>query len=281
LDILIDELPGTFAVVEIHTSGQANIPWGNTRKYFYNITGTPTSWFDGTVECRGAHQSVQQMYDWYKGVYNSRRNRPTDVTIELSAKNVGEQSYEFTARVCMEKGGSAKNVRIYMVEVLDNWPVSPSYSRNTVRQAATTQDISLSPGDCQEIVRRVDFDDNSWNRKEDIKIIAWAQAPLSSAPAEVYQAAESQYPFLKIDCNKIKKHRSKCKRGGIKGKIRMKNKKHNGAVLTVTIDGIEEVPAEIVGKKAKYKDWVWPPGEHQVAVTAPNCPKHAKIVECE
>jgi len=136
----------------------------------------------------------------YQNEYNQRINVPTDVVINLSAIQVSGQTYRVTAQVCIESGGVAKTMRIYIVQVLDYWPASPNYHRNGFKQAATTQDITLNPGQCQQIQRDFTFDTESWNNRQNIRIIAWAQRPLSAAPAEVYNAAFIAWPFM-ADCN--------------------------------------------------------------------------------
>jgi hypothetical protein len=70
-----------------------------------------------------------------------------------------------------------------------------AYSRNGFKQAASTEDVSLIPGECKEVVRTFTFDEGSWDQQADIKIVAWAQQPLSSGPAQVYQAANMGWPF--------------------------------------------------------------------------------------
>jgi len=90
-------------------------------------------------------------------------------------------------------------MRIYMVQVLDYWPIPPTYSRNGFKQAAATEDISLEPGRCANVIRTLTFDDDSWGQQANIKIIAWAQEPQSSGlpidRAEVFQAAQMRWPF--------------------------------------------------------------------------------------
>jgi hypothetical protein len=62
-------------------------------------------------------------------------------------------------------------------------------------QGATLGDITLAPGECDTLTKTFTFDETSWSRPEDIRIIAWAQKPESSSPAEVFQAAILSGPF--------------------------------------------------------------------------------------
>jgi hypothetical protein len=142
------------------------------------------------------------MVSWYMGSYNTRNNTPTDVTLDLGGAQVSGQTYQISVTVCIEAGGAGKTMRIYVVDVLDGRYDSglPTYSRNSFQQAATPLDVTLSPGECETITRQLTFSSVSWSHQDDIKIIAWAQAPNSSAPANVYQAAVMSWPFI-IDCN--------------------------------------------------------------------------------
>ena len=195
----MDAYPETFAFVQIHYADSYVTTWGEARADFYELDTCPTSWFDGVLEREDAWT-----YAVYRADYLERRDVPTDVTIELSSLLVGPQTYEITANVCIEAGGTPKIMRIYMVQVLDHWPATPSYSRNGFKQAADEHGsepaILVGSGTCQEITRTFTFDTESWLQQDDIKIIAWAQQPGPSGPAEVFQAAIMTWPFA-ADCN--------------------------------------------------------------------------------
>ena len=94
-------------------------------------------------------------------------------------------------------------------------------------------------------------------------------------------AIESLCPVSTLTCNYIKKHKSKCKRGGIKGKVKLWTDDFDGFTVTITINHTEKVQTEIEGRKAKYNNYFWPPGRYPVEITKPNCPEHTKTVKCE
>jgi len=188
---LMNNYPDVFAFVQIHHGDNYATAWGNQRANFYGLTGYPTDWFDGVISHIG-----EKPYSVYEAALLARLSIATDVTIDLTAVETAAQTYEFTANVCLQPGGTAKTLRIYMVQVLDFWPIPPAYSRNGFRQAAATQDVNLTPGNCVQVVRTFTFPTTpDWDSKENIKVIAWAQMPYSQAPAEVHQAAMLQYPF--------------------------------------------------------------------------------------
>ncbi|MBN1854134.1 MAG: hypothetical protein JW829_15510, partial [Pirellulales bacterium] len=178
--------------MEIDTSGSYSPSWGYfTRKYFYNVTGTPTTWFDGITKCAGAYSTSQQMYTWYKNAMQARKAIPTDVAMEMSAFQTGDRTLDVSATVHLEVSGAAKTMRIYMVQVLDDYPSTPYYARNSLRQVVEDGfDITLNPGESDTITRSVTFDSVSWNRLLDIKMIAWAQMPNSTGPADIFNAAQ-------------------------------------------------------------------------------------------
>jgi hypothetical protein len=192
--------PGTFTLLQIHLGDGYASTWGNGRDTFYAVSGTPDAWFDGALEASGAYTNVDSQYNWYLQQYNQRRAVSTDVTIALSGVQTSGQTFQFTANVCVEPSGTGKTLRVHLVQVLDVWPTAVSYSRNGVKQGATYADITLNPGQCEQVVRSLTFDAESWSHQSDIKVIAFAQAPTAAGPANVYQAAEAAWPFMR-DCN--------------------------------------------------------------------------------
>jgi dockerin type I repeat protein len=190
--MLLDDYPDLFTVMEIDLTGTYSPSWGYvTRDNFYDVAGTPTTWFDGMVERVGAYADVQLQYNWYKQAIQSRASVLTDVIIDMSAEQTGAQTYEITSTVSIEAGGATKTMRFYLVETLDHYPTLQPYYRNGLRQAVETGvDITLNPGQSQVITRSVTLDSTSWNKLEDVTMIAWAQAPSSSGPAEVLNAAQ-------------------------------------------------------------------------------------------
>ncbi|MDY7109465.1 MAG: hypothetical protein SYC29_12590 [Planctomycetota bacterium] len=187
---LIDTYPDTFAVIEYHYDDSYDTPWGNSRKTFYNAiwVGLPMFIYDGLEDA--------WPIDTYEEKFLQRQAEPTDVDIQLSAVPVDEDTYEFTAELCLEPDGAARTVRLYMVQVLDHFPFGIQHEpRNGFKQAAGTEDVNLEPGVCAFVTRQFTFDADSMSHESDIKIIAWAQDPDSSGPAEVHQAAQIAWPF--------------------------------------------------------------------------------------
>lgn len=177
--MLQDNYEQTFAMVYYYN--YSSDPWMNARLNFYHVSGVPAVWFDGVIPRVGVYGNVQQTYNWYAGTYNTRRGVPTDVTIQLSGEYVAGQTYRIYGEVCIEPDGQAKTMRVYMIQVLDHWPSDVSYFRNVFKEAAATEDITLSPGDCQTVQRDFTFDADSWNQQDDIAILAWCRCPAAAA----------------------------------------------------------------------------------------------------
>ena len=201
---MLDNHATTFTLVQMRVGCTGSTPWGHARFDFYCEEVTPTVMFDGVEACIGTLTSDEAQYQWYEQTYLSHLAVPTDVTMELTGYPDGPQRYRIGARICLEPGGTAKTVRVYLVEVLDPWPEWPSYARNGFRQAATTEDVALVPGECVTVFRDFVFDNTSWQLQDLIRIIGWVQEPQNLSPpqdrAEIFQATSAPWPFM-LDCN--------------------------------------------------------------------------------
>ncbi len=153
---------------------------------FYSAFQIPVVHFDGLISCMGAEEYDCNAYD---NVYESRRAVPTDVTIGLTVVPGDPDMLSVSAQVCLESAGNARSMRIYIVQVLDRWPADGGYHRNGFKQAAATEDISLTPGQCQVVDRTITLDAESLADQGNVRIIAWAQENSDTAPSEVYEAA--------------------------------------------------------------------------------------------
>jgi hypothetical protein len=202
---LLNSYPDTLALVQMYVGCDGATPWGDARFAFYGATGTPTVLFDGLEECAGTLGSTAAHYAWYESTFLARRPQPTDITLTLTAYPYSGRTYRVGVRVCMEPGGTARTVRVQLVQVLDYWPAyTPYYTRNAFKQAAPEQDLALVPGECVNVFAFLTFDNGSWSHTGDIKFVAWVQAPQAASPpgdrAEVDQAATIGWPFPP-DCN--------------------------------------------------------------------------------
>jgi len=197
LSRLLDVYPDSFVLVQYHWLDGHETPWSDARWAFHGVEFTPTAVFDGVDLVEGAVWDIDQQYTIYRtNHFLPQRAVPTDVTISLSAQSLGGQTYRVAAEVGIEPDGEGKTLRMFAVQVLDHWPDWPDYHRNTFKQAAPTQDISLLPGETQIVESDFTFDDDSWANQENIRIVVWAQAPAASGPVAVYQAATRSWPLI-------------------------------------------------------------------------------------
>ncbi|MBN2447927.1 MAG: thrombospondin type 3 repeat-containing protein, partial [Phycisphaerae bacterium] len=197
LSDLLDVYSGSLAFVQIHIYDESATAWGDARWAFHGGAYTPTAVFDGVDPLEGSVPDSAQQYTIYRtNHFLPQRDVATDVTLELSATPLSGQTYRVSATVGIEAGGTSKTMRIFMVQVLDHWPATHSYHRNGFKQAAPTTDITLLPGETQVVEQDFTFDADSWASQQDIKIIAWAQAPSDTAPVAVYQAATRLWPLI-------------------------------------------------------------------------------------
>jgi len=175
------------------------VTWGDDRWSYNGGQYTPTAIFDGAGLVVGAVHDQDQQYTIYRlNHFLPQRAVPTDVTIDISGEDLGAQTFRISASVGIEAGGVGKTMAVYMVQVLDHWPSYPEYSRNTLKQAAPVQEITLAAGESQVIQNDFTFDADSWADQDNIKIVVWAQVVAASGPVEIYQAAVRQWPLISL-----------------------------------------------------------------------------------
>jgi plastocyanin len=183
---IANDYPDRFAPVTMHVNDDGfDIPWGQHRlDVFYGVAGAaPTFMVDALWNCQAAD---------YRYHVEQELTQPTDVTLELSASPVGGSTWDVTARVCLEGGGS-RPVRVYTAATLDEHPDLQRYSTNLLMQKPFETDITLSG--CENVTSTINFDPVSMANTSNIVIIAWAQMPATSAPTTVYQAGIMRWPF--------------------------------------------------------------------------------------
>jgi hypothetical protein len=187
----MDDYPNDIVAIQCHVGDAYETTWTSRRATFYGVTGVPTTWFDGVLERVGSYDNDTQMYNWYRTAMNERLGVPTDVTIELDAEQVGEQTFEISVTIGIEEGGSAKSMTVQILQVLDYYPASSdSRYRNCVRQDAPIQSAYLVPGGSTTLTCQFTLSGVDWDQRENVKIVAFAQAPGPSGPLEVYQAGQ-------------------------------------------------------------------------------------------
>ena len=191
-----------FIAIDCHTSGSVSTSWTIERANWYGVTGLPTTWFDGVLECVGAYYNDTQDYNWFEDQYDARKNVPTDVTISLLATETDPNTYLIRATVGIEAGGTAKNMVVHIVQVIDNYPYTADNRWvNTVRQNSNNRTVSLTPGTYDTVEWTVALTGDNWIYRDRAKIIAWARDTGAPPPdKEVHQAAQLLWPFAEGGC---------------------------------------------------------------------------------
>ncbi|MGD8450806.1 MAG: multiheme c-type cytochrome [Phycisphaerae bacterium] len=201
LDLLLDTYPDSLAFIQYQIfDAEYSKPWGDNRWAYYEAEYTPAAIFDGTDKLEGAIEDLDQQYTIYRANhFLPERANPTDVTVEFdNVLQLGGPNYLVDVAVSVEPGGVAKTMDVYIVQVLDHWPDTKPYHRNGFKQAAPVEQITVGPGQTGYAQYIFSLDDDSAEREEDVKFIAWAQQPEPGFPAAVYQAAVRVWPLITI-----------------------------------------------------------------------------------
>jgi len=196
LNDLLNQNPDRFIPLFIFTSGYTT-PWGIQRDAFYNVTGIPSVWYDGLFDAyyEGWAQGYPYPYTGYMPVaLDERLLIPTDVTIDVQVAGAGD-TWRATATVCIEPGGTGRDLRVHMVRYLDWYPTVYNYYRNCVMEGHQMPDITLAAGECAQVEQAFVLDANSLVNPDNVGIAVFAQDPLAGAPAEVQQAGQQRAPF--------------------------------------------------------------------------------------
>jgi hypothetical protein len=181
-------LSGTLAVVEYNLWDSYQLPWGALRaQNFYNsiFQGTPCFVLDGLWDAYPTSTYVNK--------FLNRQAVDTPVTVGITSWESTPNRYDTTVTVCLEENASPVDLRVYTLVVEDHYPPIFSYNRNGFRTATPTTGISLNPGECAEVNNLIPIYPQL--SQDYLKIVAWAQEPNASWPADVYQAGIDSWPF--------------------------------------------------------------------------------------
>lgn len=205
LDQLLNVYGDSFAFVQYHVdwfdpndpNPDPTLVFAHQRmENFYGSHETPTAVFNGWNIVKGSLFDVYMQYDEYRQYYFlPERATPTDVTLDLDISYLGGRDFRIAVTAGVESGGTARTLRIHVVQVLDHWPDGHDYYRNGFKQMAEKADIQIAPGQSQLVLRELTVDEESWSRQQDIKIIVWAQAALEQGPATVFQTVQRGWPL--------------------------------------------------------------------------------------
>jgi hypothetical protein len=111
------------AIIDYHNGDSYTNTYGTARQNYYNLSGTPTAWFDGGNTVVGGDHT-QSMYSSYLPKYNLRIAVPSSFVLSIYGEKVG---LNYTILLIAEKVGSysGPNPALHLVltqsNIAQNW----------------------------------------------------------------------------------------------------------------------------------------------------------------
>ncbi|MCH2141159.1 MAG: hypothetical protein MK100_09025, partial [Phycisphaerales bacterium] len=189
-----NEIIGTM----IHGGDAYATTWGNARQNFYSVGGYPTVWLDGWSSMAGSYGSVAANYSQLNSRLNSCLARPTDVTIDFAGEEVSGNQYKLMGTIGRDASGDAGTVRVQLIQCYNEvgFPESNEHQFNTVRQAMTSFDVSIAPGQSHEFNHTFTLSGESSANTNNVTYLCIVQTPSSSGPAQVHNAHKHDHGAL-------------------------------------------------------------------------------------
>jgi hypothetical protein len=185
MDNFDDPPPPQFCMIKYDSGNQTT--FGSSRQTFFSIEYVPSVSMNGEAVHVGG-----ESYSYYLNWFNTKRNVPTDVTIQLWAENTTGTQYRATARVTLlPEATASRTMRIYIVYVQDHYNSTSTYARNVCRYGTLAGTYTFAPGETRDFQALFTTTNPDTNRR----VIAFAQENRSTAPAQVYQAAMRLWPW--------------------------------------------------------------------------------------
>ena len=215
----MNEHPDTFIAIELHINDHYRTPWTVEQSAFYGVAGTPTTWFDGVEAAEGAFTNELAMTAWYGGILSNELEVPTDVSVTMSAVATTEDTFAVTVDVLLDQDAEARELVGHVVQVLDHYPASDDWFRNTVIQHQETAPFTLDSSRPYSFTMSFTLSGDSWNYKEDAKFVAWVSDVGDSAPLPIHNAAQLAWPFEEepANCDQSSSSRGLLAAGAIHG----------------------------------------------------------------
>ena len=188
---LQQDRPDDLIALMVHGGDAYTTAWGNSRLSFYGVGGYPTVWSDGWNEMAGSYGSVGANYTQLNDRVDECLERPTDVSLDMQGEALTGSQYQISAEVAVDAGGEGKTIRIQLVQCYNqtNWPESNEAQFNTVRQAASSFDITLTAGESHAWTHTFTLSSESLANPDKVTYICIAQTPNSFGPAQVHNSA--------------------------------------------------------------------------------------------
>ncbi len=165
-------------IIEYHNGDPFATSESNARNSYYNITGYPTAWFDGSYNSVVGGSHTVSMYSSYKPIVDARMLIQTDFTLEIYGENSGN-NYDITIRVDHVGNYSGGNLKVRLAvtesHIQYNWQ-GMSEMNFVCRDMVPDQDgtsVDFSDTDQIDVELSFTFDD-SWDSDE-CELVAFIQ----------------------------------------------------------------------------------------------------------
>ena len=188
---LQQDRPNDIIGLMVHGGDSYTTAWGNSRMSFYSVPGYPTVWIDGFTNIEGSYGSVSANYAQLESRLNTALAQSTDVSVTLQGQEISGSQYQISGELSVDASGSGKTIRVQLIQCYDanDWPESGEMQFNTVRQSASSFDVTLGAGDSHTWDHTFTLSGESLSNPHDVTYICIAQTPNSSASAPVYNTA--------------------------------------------------------------------------------------------
>ncbi|MCF8234198.1 MAG: Omp28-related outer membrane protein [Bacteroidales bacterium] len=178
------------AVINYHISDGYSNNYSNSRASYYQITGTPTAYFDGTIKISGG-SNTESLYNDYLQMYNQRKPINSSFTLDVTGEMYGMNNYKATVDVEKVAGYSGTNLRLHLAltesNIQQSWQ-GQDHLNFVLRLMVPDQygtSLDFSGGDTQTVELEFSLD-QSWVR-ENMEVVAFVQ---DNSTKEVLQATK-------------------------------------------------------------------------------------------
>ena len=190
---LQQDRPDDLVGLMVHGGDAYTTSWGDSRLSFYSVGGYPTVISDGWDEMAGSYGSVSANYSQLNSRVNSCLARSTDVSLEMQGEELSGSQYQLSIEAAIDAGGTGKTIRVQLIQCYNqtNWPESNELQFHTVRQHASSFDVTLNPGQSHAWTHTFTLSGESLANPGEVTYICIAQTPSSSGPGSHSQVHNS------------------------------------------------------------------------------------------
>jgi thiol-disulfide isomerase/thioredoxin len=205
--------PDRVVVHQIHSDDGFELVFGDQRYCRWGYCGgsyaLPTVGICGKDRWVGTRTELfyQSQVDYWWTI-------PTDTVVKITAEKIADSAYNVHVDVSVEPGGAAKEMRVFLTVLIDQWPDTQWHHCNGLGMTSTADGrsyaydtVSVSPGQTVRISKSLELNRivqgrgvewNPWDYRDNLRLAAWAEGPgekYFDSNAEVYNAAMKHYPF--------------------------------------------------------------------------------------